>query len=149
MAESSGYRTKQRELIEAFFLKNKENHVTAEDILKFLKENDTPVSKSTVYRYLDKMQGQGKIRKYTVEEGMCSCYQYIEEHQSCKEHYHFKCSECGRLFHVSCDLMNEISKHIYKEHDFVIDNSKTVFYGLCGDCRRAELRMEGKKEDEV
>lgn len=136
MTENSGYRTKQRELIETFFQENKEKHVTAEDIRNFLRGRDTPVSKATVYRCLDKMLAQGKIRKYTIEEGVGSCYQYIEEQQSCREHYHFKCSGCGRLFHITCDLMNEISEHVYQEHDFVIDSSKTVFYGLCGECRK-------------
>ena len=73
MTENNGYRTKQRELIEAFFQERKEQHVTAEDILTFLKEQNTPVSRSTVYRYLDKMLAQGKIRKYTIEEGSPSC----------------------------------------------------------------------------
>lgn len=148
MAANNGYRTKQRELIETFFRKNKDKHVTADDIITFLREGDTPVSKATVYRYLDKMQEQGKIRKYTIEEGMCSCYQYIEEQQSCQEHYHFKCSKCGKLFHVSCGLMDQIGKHVYEEHDFVIDSSKTVFYGLCGECRKEggeSVNLEEKK----
>lgn len=83
MTENNGYRTKQRELIEAFFQERKEQHVTAEDILTFLKEQNTPVSRSTVYRYLDKMLAQGKIRKYTIEEGSPSCYQYVGTEDSC------------------------------------------------------------------
>lgn len=142
MAGSKGYRTKQRELIETFFRENKDKHVTADDIITFLKDGDTPVSKATVYRHLDKMQELGLLRKYTIEEGVCSCYQYIEEQQSCREHFHFKCSKCGKLFHVSCELMNQISKHVYEEHDFVIDSSKTVFYGLCGSCRKKENEKE-------
>ena len=139
MAGNKEYRTKQRELIEAFFQKKGEQHVTADEILKFLKNNDTPVSKSTVYRYLDKLQELGKVRKYTIEEGVGSCYQYVEENHSCKEHYHMKCLQCGKLYHISCSLMNGIAEHVYQKHDFVIDSSKTVFYGVCGDCRRENV----------
>ncbi|MDY5577868.1 MAG: transcriptional repressor [Lachnospiraceae bacterium] len=133
---AGGYRTRQRELIETYFQKQGERHVTAEDILTYLKEHDTPVSKATVYRCLEKMLELGIVRKYTVEEGMCACYQYIGEQKTCQEHYHFKCNKCGKLFHVSCSLMNQIQQHVLEEHDFVIDSSKTVFYGLCGNCRK-------------
>lgn len=130
------YRTRQRELIEGYLKEQGERHVTAEEIITFLKNQDTPVSKATVYRSLDKMSEQGIVRKYTIEEGICACYQYMGEQKGCHEHYHFKCSRCGKLFHVTCELMNEITDHVYKEHDFMIDSSKTVFYGLCGECRK-------------
>lgn len=138
MAGNSGYRTKQREFIEQYLQNSGSKHVTAEDILTFLKEQDTPVSKATVYRYLDKMLEQGLIRKYTVEEGMGACYQYVTDHAGCKEHFHLKCNKCGKLFHVSCDWMNQMQAHVFEEHGFVIDNSKTVFYGLCRECRERE-----------
>jgi len=31
--------------------------------------------------------------------------------------------------------MNGIKEHVLEEHDFMIDSSKTVFYGICGKCR--------------
>lgn len=69
MTENNGYRTKQRELIEAFFQERKEQHVTAEDILTFLKEQNTPVSRSTVYRYLDQNACPGKNQKIYNRRG--------------------------------------------------------------------------------
>jgi len=76
----------------------------------------------------------GIIRKYVAEEGKSACFQYISPDGDCHNHYHFKCSKCGKLYHISCSMMNEISSHVLKEHGFVIDASKTVFYGECKEC---------------
>jgi Fur family ferric uptake transcriptional regulator len=129
------YNTKQRELILECLSNSNGAHIKVDDILDYLKAKDTPVGKSTVYRYLDTLTEQNVIRKYTVEEGTGACYQYIGGQHQCHEHYHLKCSVCGELFHVSCSFMDEITKHILEEHEFIVDNSKTVFYGICKVCR--------------
>lgn len=131
------YNTKQRELILRYLSESNGQHVKAEEILDYLKSQDTPVGKSTVYRYLDALVEQNLVRKYTVEEGQGACYQFVGDagHAHCKEHYHLKCSNCGELFHISCEFMDKINAHILKEHGFIVDNSKTVFYGVCEKCR--------------
>lgn len=132
------YNTKQRELILKCLSESEGEHIKADDILEYLKNNDTPVGKSTVYRYLDALVEQDIVRKYNIEDGQGACYQFIgnDGHCKCREHYHLKCSECGELFHVSCNFMDKINEHILNEHNFTIDNSKTVFYGLCEKCKK-------------
>lgn len=132
------YNTKQRELILKYLSESAGKHIKADNIIEYLKQNETPVGKSTVYRYLDTLVEENLVRKYTIEEGVGACYQYIgkEKNNHCREHYHLKCSNCGELFHVNCELMDEINAHILKEHNFQIDSSKTVFYGICEKCRR-------------
>lgn len=134
------YNTKQRELILRFLSESDGKHVKAEEIFDYLKKNDTPVGKSTVYRYLDTLTEQNIVRKYTIEDGQGACYQFVGEtgHSRCREHYHLKCSNCGELYHVSCELMDKINLHILEEHGFTVDNSKTVFYGICEKCRREQ-----------
>lgn len=131
------YNTKQRELILKYLCGQEGKHIKVEDILEYLKNNDTPVGKSTVYRYLDSLVEQNIVRKYTVEDGKGACYQFIGSgnHYHCMEHYHLKCSSCGELFHISCKFMDKINEHILNEHNFMVDNSKTVFYGICVKCQ--------------
>ncbi len=136
------YKTKQREMILDYMIKNKDIHVTADMIINYFKLHGTPIGKTTVYRNLDKLVADNVVRKFTIDDGVSACYQYAADGSGCMEHYHFKCSECGNLFHVHCDFMNEISEHVYKEHGFVIDSSKTVFYGLCEECRNKGKRGE-------
>lgn len=136
MAIETTYKTKQKEYILTFLEQNQDKHLTAENILDYLKQNNTPVGKSTIYRYLDVLVNQGIVRKYIIEEGKSACYQYVVEERGCKEHFHLKCNDCGKLFHVECEQLSGIDNHILEHHRFRIDNSKTVFYGVCEDCAK-------------
>lgn len=134
MENTGKYKTKQREIILDLLKDNNERHLTADEVILHLREQNTPVGKATVYRYLDCLVEQGIIRRYIVPEGKGSCYQYIAENTACHKHYHFKCEKCGRLFHVECEYLDGIAEHVYNDHRFQIDNSKTVYYGICGEC---------------
>ena len=48
--------------------------------------------------------------------------------------FRLKCLGCGKLFHVECDYLDQVQAHIYAHHQFTIDNTKTVLYGLCAGC---------------
>lgn len=138
MKEQKTYKTKQRELILACFKENSQRHLTAEDITDYLKQKSEAVGKTTVYRALDKLISEGAVRKYVTEEGKSACYQYIDENMNCGEHFHLKCTRCNRLFHVDCDYLNELGNHIFEHHKFTVDNTKTVLYGICEECRKNE-----------
>ena len=58
--------------------------------------------------------------------------QFLTENRD--RHFHLKCTGCGRLILVECDYLGEVSKHVLEHHQFTIDNTKTVLYGLCADC---------------
>ncbi len=132
--EGNGYKTKQREMILKCLVDNCSKHLTADNIMEYLRANGSAVGKTTVYRYLDKLVAEGAVRKYIVEEGKRACFQYAGENCDCKQHFHLKCTVCNRLFHVECDYLNDLENHVYEHHKFKIDNTKTVLYGVCGEC---------------
>jgi len=125
------YNTKQRQIILDFLIENN-NHVTVSDIEKHLTIQGKKVGTATIYRYLNKLLGEGLVRKFSADEG--ACYQYIGDGK-CAHHYHFVCNECGRLLHVECQELDGIFSHISKEHSFNIDMSQTVFCGECKQCQ--------------
>lgn len=133
--ESKSYKTRQREQILNCLTENKTKHMTADDIVSWLKERKAEVGKATVYRALDKLIEEGKARKYISEEGKSACYQYVDDKGECHMHFHLKCVECGKLIHLECDYLSDLEQHILKHHKFVVDNTKTVLYGVCEDCR--------------
>ena len=128
------YNTKQRELI-LNVMKNATGHLTAQDITKAISEEGYNVGSATIYRYLDKLVESGEVRKYIVEEGKSACYQYVGHNHDCRQHYHLKCSRCGKLLHVECEYLDNVEAHILKHHGFVLNNEKTVLYGICSECR--------------
>ena len=136
IVENNGYKTKQREAILSYLKKCESGHVTIDDVSEYLKESGEKVGRTTVYRYMEKLTQQGVLRKYFIEEGAGACYQYIDEQEKCWEHFHLKCLQCGKLLHVQCEYLSNIEQHILEHHDFSVDNTKTVFYGLCGECRQ-------------
>lgn len=124
------YKTRQSELILEYIKQNANRHLTAEEISDGLKSK---VGKTTVYRNLERLCEQGVVRKYILTDGSSACYQYIDCAQLSR-HFHLKCLKCGRLLHLECEHLKEIDEHIKTEHGFVVDPTRTVFYGTCMEC---------------
>lgn len=133
--ENKGYRTRQREVILEYLKHSDSRHVSIEDVLEHLKASGEKVGRTTIYRYMEKLTEEGALRKYFIEEGAGACYQYVDSAKGCHEHFHLKCLKCGSLIHVECDYLNQIGMHIEEHHGFKVDNTKTVFYGICKDCK--------------
>ncbi|MCQ2440549.1 MAG: transcriptional repressor [Clostridia bacterium] len=131
----AGYKTKQKLLIENLISDNADVHYTVDSLTQELSKKGTSVGRTTVYRCLEKMAQEGKVRKYVNSAGESVCYQYITNADECREHFHLKCEKCGKLIHVDCKHIDELSTHIEMEHSFSVDRLKTVLYGICGECR--------------
>ena len=135
MKKDSGYNTKQKENLLTYLIKNKEKHTNVQEISAFLSAEGTPVGVATIYRQLDRLVEQGLVRKYAFDGKTSACYQYIEDEEKCRSHFHLKCLSCGKLIHLDCEHLAELTQHIENEHGFSIDYLQTVFYGRCSDCK--------------
>ena len=134
------YRTQQREELLAYLRSVPGRHVTVADICDYLREQGRPVGTSTIYRHLERMVDEGLVNKYILDAGSPACFEYIGDDGACGESvcFHCKCEKCGKLIHLHCGELEEISVHLLKEHQFSIDTRRTVFYGLCHDCLEEE-----------
>lgn len=128
------YNTAQKEKIIEFLIKNKEKHTNVQEISAYMRSEGTAVGTATIYRQLDRLVESGLVRKFVIDGKTGACYQYIENNTHCREHFHLKCLCCGKLIHLECVQLSEISRHIAEHHNFAIDPSQTVFYGRCSDC---------------
>lgn len=136
MKEKKVYNTKQRDLILRTIEELGENHFTAADLTGLLAKKGLIVGQATVYRMIDRLEESGELRKYIIDGTTAACYQNTNftKKEKCSEHFHMKCEMCGILIHVECAELNRISSHIKENHGFILDSSKTVFYGICKDC---------------
>lgn len=153
MSRAAGYRTRQRELIVQFLKENSGRHLVAEDVAEHLRLAGTAVGKATVYRTLERLVEQNTVRKYRLGEGKSACYQYVGDSPDCQEHYHLKCEGCGKLLHVECEYLQDISEHVLTHHHFHVNGAKTVLYGLCDHCAvqgdpAGQTRGNEEKENE-
>ncbi|MDF2544360.1 MAG: transcriptional repressor [Herbinix sp.] len=129
------YRTKQRQLILSYLKNNKETHVSVHHIVSYLREKDTPVGITTVYRSLNQLVEKGRIHRYYFQDDKNAYYQFIEEDATNRaEAYDCKCIQCGKLVKVDCDFMQQMDNHLFEHHKFRVNNRKTIIYGQCEDC---------------
>lgn len=134
MREKKEYDTRQKRLILSLLQEKQSEHVTADQILSYLKQNAESVGLATVYRNLDKLVQDGVIIKYIGMDGSSASYQYIGDAAEHKDHYHLVCLQCGQMEHLHCNIIEEFAAHIQNEHRFLLDSMKTVFYGYCQNC---------------
>lgn len=132
---SSGYKTKQKQIVLDFFIESAGSHITAAQAVEHIRAKGCRIAPSTVYRCMERLENEGILRKYVVDEQSAACWQYIEEPDVCRSHFHLKCTGCGALIHADCEFLDTLNAHILEHHDFEVDNLKTVLYGLCPTCR--------------
>lgn len=134
MQRKGGYQTKQKTQILSYLRENRGRHMTAAELLHMLTENGTPIGAATVYRQLEKLENEGLVRRYALDDRGSACWQFADGTEECRRHFHLKCTVCGTLFHLDCGHLSEIADHVAEDHGFRIDPSRTVFYGVCADC---------------
>ncbi len=123
--------SKQREIIYQALADNVV-HPSAEYIYDVLKQANSNISLATVYRNLNKMAHNGKIKKIQGLEDKAHF-----DHNTF-EHYHFICKKCGRIFDIPCDIAPEIIKKTQESTGFKIESHDIVFSGICRECSENE-----------
>ena len=132
------YKTKQQELLLSCFKAMQGRHFTAEDVSAYFQKQNISIGIATIYRQIEKFVAMGVVQKYFLGEQNAACFQYTgEECHKEVSHFHLKCEKCGTLIHLECHDLEQLSSHLMAEHGFALDPFRTVFYGLCENCRLA------------
>ncbi len=111
-------------------------HITAEELSDMLKSENTPVAKSTLYRFLSQLEQDGVVKKYFSGENASSCYSFVGENSKCNEHFHLFCRQCGEITHFENPMLEQMIKKLDSTNDFSIDIHDSPFYGTCKTCMR-------------
>lgn len=137
MTRRSTYQTRQMKELREFLASTDGKHVTVKDICRYFDEAARPVGTATVYRNLEKLVEEGIVAKYSADPSDSACFSYIGSGEECCHPvcFHLKCQKCGRLIHLECDEITSLSEHMLRAHGFELNPVRTVFYGLCEDCR--------------
>ena len=137
MSTRSTYNTKQREELLNYIATMPGVHFKVSDICDHFKSQGKNIGTATVYRHLERMVDEGIVNKYIFDSNSPACFEYIAKDDHCEAEtcFHCKCEKCGKLIHLHCDELAEIQAHLQEQHSFTLDPLRTVFYGLCEDCR--------------
>ena len=111
------------------------NHPTPEQVYAYISKMHPSVSRSTVYRNLDKLCESGQLLRIPVAQGA-----FHVDH-TIKPHYHLACTECGNVCDVETDEIGDLTKKITNANGCLVTDYYLVFNGLCPECNK----IKGKR----
>lgn len=128
MARANKYITKQKDIIINTIMMQK-HEFTIKDIYKQIKDC---VGLTTIYREVLNLVNDNRLSKY-IGKNNTTYYQYLEE---CDEqnHFYLKCTSCGNIYHIDCECIDDLAKHILKEHRFKLAKEQVIIDGMCNKC---------------
>jgi Fur family peroxide stress response transcriptional regulator len=113
------------------------SHPSAQWVYEQLKPAFPRLSLGTVYRNIKTLREEGALASVGVVQG--------EERFDgrVRPHPHFICSRCGRVIDIGGDSNETLEGSPGEEPPeaeiqpgLYVDHRRTVFYGLCEDCRK-------------
>ncbi len=105
-------------------------HATADEIYQLIVQRHPDISKATVYRNLNLLSEQGEIKRREVPGG---ADRY--DHQV-SDHYHARCTACGRVFDVNMAYIADLAQRIQDTHGFAFTGHDIMFKGVCPECQQ-------------
>ena len=132
-----GYKmTPQRKEILQIFIEHK-GHMSAEDVYKILREQESEIGLATVYRALDLLSELGILVHIDFGDG-CARYELNTSDPTVHHHHHLICLKCKKVIEFEEDLLDDLEANIAKKSDFQIVNHEVKFFGYCSECRGNE-----------
>jgi Fur family peroxide stress response transcriptional regulator len=131
--KSRGIRlTPQRQVI-LQFLKETEEHPTAEQVYQKIGEQFPGISLATVYNTLNMLKELGVIREMSYGD-MSSRYDGNDT-----EHAHLVCESCNHVIDIMCPPQEMLATPDIAQHGFKIHSYRLEYYGACPACQSAQV----------
>ena len=134
MAKSE-YMTENRKKIFSYLQDHCDTMVSAKNIYNYYEQKNCKINMSTIYRNLERLEKEGTIIKYMSEDGKTALYQFETHNNNPNDHLHLQCLKCGKVVHLDCHFMDEISDHVSEHHGFNIQCKNSIIYGICKECK--------------
>lgn len=125
------YKTDQRNILLEFLQENPDKMFSEKQIEEILSSKG--ISRSALYRNLQALELNGKIKRCTKTGSREIYFQYVGL-QDCKSHIHLSCKKCGKIFHMESKVADSIINNVESSQGFAIDLGETTIYGTCRTC---------------
>ncbi|MCA1959423.1 MAG: transcriptional repressor [Desulfomonile sp.] len=103
-------------------------HPTAEDLHRIVRERLPRISIATVYRNLELLSEQGQVWKMSVGGAQ------RRFDGNTVNHYHIRCSVCGRVDDVHMEVMASLEETAKHSSGYQVMSHTVEFTGICPDC---------------
>ncbi len=131
--KNGAYRlTEQRTAVLNVMVRNKSQHLSAEEVLYKARDEMPNIGIATVYRTLEKLAELGILYKTMFAEGK---YRYELADAKGHQHHHVICLSCGKIIEIEEDLLNKLEEHLEKK-GYEIINHELKIYAYCPECNK-------------
>jgi Fur family ferric uptake transcriptional regulator len=139
---AGGKRSSKREQIVTVFLRQ-EGHLSADDLVDLMRQEDRRISRATVYRTLQWMVDAGIARKVDFGEGRFRFEQGYRQ----PRHFHLICKTCNESFEFLSSDIEGLIEEIATARGFTTAQSVVQIYGQCEECRTGKQAAASKKAE--
>jgi Fur family ferric uptake transcriptional regulator len=130
MAKHGLRSTDQRRLIVETFFKAKD-HISIEELLSAVREQDARVGYATVYRTLKLLAECGVANERSFGDGLTR----YELNDEASHHDHLICVECRTIVEFEEPRIETLQEEIADRYGFSLKWHKHEMYGVCSKCR--------------
>jgi Fur family peroxide stress response transcriptional regulator len=129
--KSRGIRlTPQRQVI-LQYLKETDEHPTAEQVYQKIGEQFPGISLATVYNTLNMLKELGVIRELSYGD-VSSRYDGNDS-----EHAHLVCQQCDQVIDIECPPEEAVFTDSLHRTGFMVSSYRLEYYGTCPSCQTA------------
>jgi len=113
-------------------LQSDHSHPNADEIYQRVRRTLPRISLGTVYRNLQRLVEEGKIRMFLLDERVTRYDPMIVEHD------HFICQQCGRVEDVLLERNRQVNLAPLVNRGFTITAHSLAIHGFCQKCGREQ-----------
>lgn len=116
----------RRAILEA--LVEHDGHPTAEQLMTVVHDRQPDVDKSTVYRFLEDLEGLGLVDHVHLGHGP-AVYHFTDE-----GHHHLVCETCGVVLEVPRATFDQLRQRLQEQFGFDLEARHFAVPGRCRSC---------------
>jgi Fur family transcriptional regulator, ferric uptake regulator len=127
---AGGRRSGKRDFIVNVFLRQ-EGHISADDLVDLIRQEDGRISRATIYRTLQWMVEAGIARRVDFGEGRFR-FEHSYRHP---RHFHLICKNCNQSTEFLSSDIEALLEEVAIARNFSARQSVLQIYGTCEHCR--------------
>jgi Fur family ferric uptake transcriptional regulator len=107
------------------------DHFDADNLFIYLKNNDSKVSRATVYKTLNLLHECGLVSRYRFSQG----HAQYEKTTDRPHHDHMVCTRCGAIIEFENSRVERLQDDACAQYGFVPNYHSFQIFGTCLECR--------------
>lgn len=127
--------TRQKQEFRRFLEINRDKEMTVAEMAELLKASGSDMGIATVYRAVNRLEGEGILIKTVTGAQGKSAYRYAANDETVRSCHRVFCTCCGKTVDLTYKFTDKLEKNVSDTTGFSLTDHQLMFYGLCSDCR--------------